>query len=616
MMPVWAAMRNGLGFSGKSYWKKSATQQLINFALTIASGVVLLVSTVTVSQFLLNGVDSFGGPEPGSWFSRIPVEISYGIPIAIIVTTFLMYAISENRSWLATIGSAVFQYFVVLAIVLLFISPHSSLASERFVMILQSVALGMTVYGFVWFWVRDRIEGQGASAGIAVEDGQAEKSKRWLSQIEVHTVLNGLLITSLAVLAMGRFFLIPDQPGAWISSVGSLIGVIAWAAFGVLAFCVWRGTSTKGYSTATWVWLFGWMGLILVGLVSAVVDRSFGPPEDFIAWLPFRVVMIGAVMVGLVQVGLIGWFESAGKEGDDSLVKYADPVSGSNSNRSLALPVMLTGSVALAFSVRGAWLDPASFWLYVTVIGVLTVVATAIGWMLRDGRLSFVSAATAVLGVSLVFWKDPHRWFTDDQPYWFHLVAIVLSLLALSWSACYIVKRKSDQPPGSYVLLPNIVLLAGAIWILVAAILQIGTDSFIRGSASSLANPLGVGAIIAVVGNNDLPSKWPEQERGELASLSDSAVLDLPGGRLAIEHGHRFNPVIQRHAKLRKRHPDVRAIVYGHSHRLSIDQEGHPWVLNPGAAGRSRTFGGPSCLVLIVSMRGWQVRVHRVDIRK
>ncbi len=123
-------------------------------------------------------------------------------------------------------------------------------------------------------------------------------------------------------------------------------------------------------------------------------------------------------------------------------------------------------------------------------------------------------------------------------------------------------------------------------------------------------------SVIAVVGNNDVPTKWPEEERSELASLPDSAVLNLPGGRLAIEHGHRVNPVIRRHAKLRKRHPDVRAIVYGHSHRLSIDREEHSWVLNPGAAGRSRTFGGPSCLVLIASTRGWQVRVYRFSTGK
>jgi hypothetical protein len=36
-----------------------------------------------------------------------------------------------------------------------------------------------------------------------------------------------------------------------------------------------------------------------------------------------------------------------------------------------------------------------------------------------------------------------------------------------------------------------------------------------------------------------------------------------------------------------------------------------PWVLNPGAAGRTRTYGGPSCLLLIAGETDWKVEVHR-----
>ncbi len=519
MLPVWAAMRNALGMTGKSYWSKSATQQLINFSLSIVSGIVLLISTVTVSQFLLNGAGALGGPDAGSWFSRVPVEISYGVPVALIVITFLLYAIAEKRSWLATIGSTVFQYFVVLAIVLLVISPHDSLASERFVKILQVVSLGMTGYGFAWYWFRDRIEGQGADIRNPIQEGQPVKRQGWVSQIEVHTLLNGLLITSLAVLAMGRFFLIPDQPGAWISSVGSLVGVISWAAFGVLAFCVWRDASTKSYSTETWVWLSGWMGLILVGLGSAVVDRYFDQVDGFVAWLPFRVVMIGMLLVGWIQTGMIRWFDRTEKDaGVDSAMVFTNAVPGSRKRRSWAMPVLLTGSVTLTFAVRGACFDPPSFWLYLGVIVLASMWATLLGWILRDGKLSLVSAATAVLGTSILWWNDPHGWFNNDQPDWFNLVLVVLCCLALSWSTYYLVKRKSRPLPRTFVLLPNIVLLTGTIWIFVASMLQCGTDSFGQGNASSLANPLGITALLAIVGLS-IVSLWNDQARFRVFSF-------------------------------------------------------------------------------------------------
>lgn len=118
------------------------------------------------------------------------------------------------------------------------------------------------------------------------------------------------------------------------------------------------------------------------------------------------------------------------------------------------------------------------------------------------------------------------------------------------------------------------------------------------------------GEVAAVLGNNDLPPRWPENDRHLLARLDEQLYIELPGGVLAVEHGHRVNPVRTRHDKLRARHPGARAIVYGHSHRLAVDQNTDPWVLNPGAAGRDRTYGGASCLILTTG-RYWQLTTFR-----
>ena len=36
-----------------------------------------------------------------------------------------------------------------------------------------------------------------------------------------------------------------------------------------------------------------------------------------------------------------------------------------------------------------------------------------------------------------------------------------------------------------------------------------------------------------------------------------------------------------------------------------------PWVINPGAGGKTRTRGGPSCLILRCSETDWDVTEHR-----
>ncbi|MFP4495395.1 MAG: metallophosphoesterase family protein [Halochromatium sp.] len=131
------------------------------------------------------------------------------------------------------------------------------------------------------------------------------------------------------------------------------------------------------------------------------------------------------------------------------------------------------------------------------------------------------------------------------------------------------------------------------------------------GNADVLAQlqPRG-GRVHAVLGNNDTARQWPQDQRELLVSIPWEAHIALPGGDLVLVHGHRL-PAARRHERLRARYPQARAICYGHSHVLADDRHGWPWVLNPGAAGRARTLGGPSCMVLTASVDGWQLEQHR-----
>lgn len=124
----------------------------------------------------------------------------------------------------------------------------------------------------------------------------------------------------------------------------------------------------------------------------------------------------------------------------------------------------------------------------------------------------------------------------------------------------------------------------------------------------------GGAAVTAVLGNNDTPGRWPEAARQRLTGIAATAHLDLPGGLVAVEHGHKAMPAARRHALLRARHPSARLVVYGHSHHQVIDDDGPLWVVNPGAAGRSRTFGGSGCIVLSASPRRWTLSAYRFPL--
>ena len=120
------------------------------------------------------------------------------------------------------------------------------------------------------------------------------------------------------------------------------------------------------------------------------------------------------------------------------------------------------------------------------------------------------------------------------------------------------------------------------------------------------------GRVIAVAGNNDHSILWSAEESEVLDSIPEIAELELPGGSIAIEHGHRhgFNPD---HQSLRKAHPNVKLVIYGHTHQQVIDDSSTPWVVNPGAAGATRTNGGPSYLLLTASEQDWKIESIRFD---
>ncbi len=112
--------------------------------------------------------------------------------------------------------------------------------------------------------------------------------------------------------------------------------------------------------------------------------------------------------------------------------------------------------------------------------------------------------------------------------------------------------------------------------------------------------------LVVVAGNNDYPAFWKAEEAAIVEALPETAKLELPGGFIFIEHGHRLGNHPD-HEKLRSDHTEARLIVYGHTHHRTIDQQAEPWVVNPGASGKVRTHGGPSCLVLHASEEEWKI---------
>jgi putative phosphoesterase len=121
------------------------------------------------------------------------------------------------------------------------------------------------------------------------------------------------------------------------------------------------------------------------------------------------------------------------------------------------------------------------------------------------------------------------------------------------------------------------------------------------------------GKTLAVCGNNDLPYIWATDEAHVVEKIPQTTELDLPGGKLAMEHGHVHGIHTPSHEKLRKAHQHAKVVVYGHTHKQVIDDSETPWVINPGAAGKTRNHGGPSCLILNANPSKWEIERYKFD---
>ena len=119
------------------------------------------------------------------------------------------------------------------------------------------------------------------------------------------------------------------------------------------------------------------------------------------------------------------------------------------------------------------------------------------------------------------------------------------------------------------------------------------------------------GQVVAVRGNNDIEQVWHPDEHEALGEINEEANIALPGGDIAIVHGHQYGGNHPQHNLLREKFSHARVIIYGHSHKMISDLDASPWVINPGAAGRIRTRGGPSCLFIDINNDDWQLSEKR-----
>ena len=107
-------------------------------------------------------------------------------------------------------------------------------------------------------------------------------------------------------------------------------------------------------------------------------------------------------------------------------------------------------------------------------------------------------------------------------------------------------------------------------------------------------------ALYAVNGNND-----------DYDELNDVEVITTSIGDIVVTHGHKHYP--DYHDSLRESYPNALVVIYGHTHHHTLDMTKKPYIINPGAAGKTRTQGGASCIILSNSCDGFTLELKKFN---
>lgn len=300
-----------------AFWLESSARLTIVYTSVIGGVIGLFLITGTaVAGFLTVGPEVRGLSPQETWLGQMRPDVSYGIPVAIMLASVLLHGISQRQRLLTIAGSYLLRSIVVFQLLLLVVSPHPQLATTWFVHIVQMVSAGMTIYGWVWYVNRVKCD-TGFTPG------------NWIQPIQMHTWFNGALVAGLMLLVIGKYLVTPTEPLGWIQSAGNAVGLLTIVLYLPLAWMVLlRGTRSSWIVPATIVaiasatmvvvnlerWLefepgiafvtLGWCWVLIAGVLA--LSHWLQPRStQRLAWSSIRVDL--AVAWSLVSVLIVAY---------------------------------------------------------------------------------------------------------------------------------------------------------------------------------------------------------------------------------------------------------------------------------------------------------------------
>jgi hypothetical protein len=423
------------GRQSASAWALHARDVLVLLAL----GPLLVLFAFTVAKAL--DARPIVGPEPGSWFQRVGLDVSYGVPLVVIALVLVGHAVRDRSSHFAFAAGLLFN--VVATIVVLWRSARGGgvLDALAWVRVAQvnAVVAGSVAIGWLAAVTRGR-------RVMARAKPQAVGEDRWPVLLVTQVAFAAALCGTFLVPAAVQLAFEPDLPATWLSQAGTMTGWIAPVGAAIAAgWLNWRHRIPQpvvAYFTAA-----------LVAIIALVCLRW-----DTGNWLAYHVLLSGVVAAAwLVPLLTLAINRRVG-DGGEIVISWS------------AVSARLFAVVAVALALRGLVGDPQAPRWTVAALVAISVRNLWIAWR-EGGRASLWIAAVLANVAASAWWADAAGRLSSTrgpgQPVeflWVNAIALAVVAIVSAW-----IERKSrvqrlTQPRG-------MAFHRFAVWAVVAALL-------------------------------------------------------------------------------------------------------------------------------------------------
>ncbi|MGA2061922.1 MAG: hypothetical protein ABSG67_15660, partial [Thermoguttaceae bacterium] len=388
--------------------------------LVILSALPVLLLTFEAAILQLGGHKLYG-PLAGTFFDKIGPNLSYLVPLALVMIGLIGHALRESSAGYAFGAGLVAEIAMVLgyALHVTMASPPQRFQMPEFIITVQLAIITAAVWAIVWLaargWVNVWREGKIETPLMNVQMGMA--------------ILGNVLLIGIAVLEI--FLARPIRP-EWAMHAGLPLG---WCALLLTAGTgAYRRLQTRRHWDPNFVGLAGMGVLALLACTVPNIVLPDGAKLDG-TWV-YRVLMLGWSIYALL-VALAAWWVSALRTLPDA---HGPPQA---LLRLAAVWVRVAGIAAVVLGLKAAFLhadmDYERLWAAAAIAIASTAGATLAVWRRREGW-AFTAALGVNLAASLAVWHFEEALNLSFDQWWVRLVqanVIASSLAALFWLAAH-----------------------------------------------------------------------------------------------------------------------------------------------------------------------------------